>query len=149
MKRAIDYREIRKGDLIRWEAGDNLPYPGYAAVEITADRDGKGLSNVGQHYLLDRPAPPVQLPEKPTLGWVAVKGGDIRLGCWYESGLAVVAQGVNGVETKRVESFTPAVAIPTEALDQLRGWNTGFFHSYPEDAIFDFLAAVDAAEVSA
>lgn len=158
MKRPIEPSEIRKGDLIRWEAGDNLPYPGYAAVEITADRDGMGMSNVGQHYLLDRPAPPVQLPSGShfgTLSWVDGASGGTLTAEWLIDGKQAEALNFGAILREHVTAFTPATAIPTEALDELREAEERAMDVKPfdadrkngirRDAIFTFLAAVDAA----
>lgn len=157
MKRPIKPSEIRQGDLIRWEAGDNLPYPGYAAVEITADRDGMGMSNVGQHYLLDRPTPPVQLPEKPTLGWVTSPSrGGVDLDFWRYRGPGDRAgegawAGIDpdgtprGYGMKNITAFVPATAVPAEALDELRNAAAEWSLLDPNSIVGKFLAAVDAA----
>lgn len=120
--------DIRKGDLIRWEK--DPANRGLCAVEFSAGSDGYRYSNTGQHYLLARaPKPPLELPDKPTLGWIDAVG---------EKSLAVVgvklpsyatpdpiyiridAGGHRWDRINRITAFTPAIAVPKAALDELR-----------------------------
>lgn len=59
-KQKIDPKDIRKGDLIRWERDSPGEYD-QRAVEYLSACDGTHWSyNPGQHYLLDRPEPPFE-----------------------------------------------------------------------------------------
>lgn len=61
MKEPIEIADIREGDLIRWEHGESVH-------RWRARYDGESyLSSIGQHFLLERPTPPVKLPTEP--GW--------------------------------------------------------------------------------
>jgi hypothetical protein len=106
-------------------------------------------------YLLDRPTPPVELPTEPKLGWITQVGmPGRRLGRFssgtpeheFEGPIVAAERGAAGMRDInrhfRVTAFTPATAVPTEALDELRRRNaiyTGF------DLVNTFLAAVDEA----
>ena len=65
----IEPSEIRKGDLIRVE------WPDDNSREYRASRDGDNniFGGTSRFFLLDRPAPAVELPTEPTLGWVHVE----------------------------------------------------------------------------
>ena len=159
MKRPIEVADIRAGDLIRWEG------------ECDSAREWRSASNAtpwsteaGQHYLLDRPEPAVELPTVPTLGWVTVShdgfqhnpavafvgpwqsGSDGMLAGGYETGCRTLSGTFSGSEF--ITAFTPATAVPTEALDALRadGLTDGCcVGCHLHAAVRTFLAAVDAA----
>ena len=60
MKQKIDPKDVRKGDLIRWEKESPTEY-GTNAVEYRSEYAGTPWSyNPGQHYLLERPEPPFE-----------------------------------------------------------------------------------------
>lgn len=163
MKEPIKPEDIRKGDLIRWEW--RQPLPGIeTAIEYTAFRDAGSYSpivDVGQHYLLDRPTPAALLPTEPTLGWVEQDYpslvGRRLLGvfaCGENDRLseqpAMDEFGHRGKKVNqvyRVAAFTPATAVPTEALDEFRRVfeNTAGSLSEQLAAGDRFLAAVDKA----
>lgn len=150
MKTPIKPEDIRKGDAIRYEPD----VPGVViAQEYRAVRDGHSYlpqALGGQHYLLDRPAPKVELPETPTLGWGTWSGGPY-LAVWQSNGaklLAVDDHGERDGDAGYIESFTEAVAVPKAALDELReaAWPQPYppTHHY-RTALRTFLAAVDEA----
>lgn len=70
MKEPIEIADIRKGDLIRFEPKPPVDFIA-SAIEYVASydkaawRDSEDVPS--QHYLLDRPTPPVELPTEP--GW--------------------------------------------------------------------------------
>jgi hypothetical protein len=140
MKQPIDPKDIRKGDLIRVEKGNDQ------ALEYRANEHGH-TNGWGHYYLLDRPAPKVELPETPTLGWL--NDEPYLLATWVDcSDSAARPPAVRPVsptpfDDGHVKSFTEAVAVPKAALDELRKWPSG-----PDPAMYHlkrFLAAVDEA----
>lgn len=93
-------------------------------------------------FLLDRPVPPVDLPTEPTLGWLTLPGGRALETVWTSNDKASLHRALGGsVDVANVTAFTPATAVPTAALDELRkhtpGWSTA--------SVTTFLAAVDEA----
>ena len=132
MKRKIDREEIKAGDLIRFELPDEAAREHRTSFD--ADRSYPAAIRV---YLLDRPEPVVVLPETPTLGWITQAYDYTRpsLGFFAKqdprytpdlSDDAPVASEYGSSRRKainhhfRVESFTEAVAVPKEALEELR-----------------------------
>ena len=114
VKRPIEPADIRKGDLIRWEQEPSLVSE--YAIEYRATEDGYFQSVTGQHYLLDRPSPPVELPTEPTLGWLENVYGARILKHWFRGeGVAEAFDGDRWNFTKEVIAFTPAVAVPKAA----------------------------------
>ena len=98
------------------------------------------------------PKPAVSLPSVPTLGWLDSMGNDHTLGIWRRQPLT----GGNGVANIRGEgncalnfeitAFTPATAVPAEALDALRTYMAGLGVDTPtRRSVATFLAAVDNA----
>lgn len=143
MKTPINPLHIRRHDLIRVEQEAEKAHE-YRATE-NAQRDGWG-----HYFLLERPAtPPLELPSVPTLGWASANF-DTRL-------IATTGDGHGGtdindggyVDSKYITAFTPAVAVPASALDELRLYVTGLddlpILRSAERAAARFLAAVDAA----
>lgn len=152
MKRAIEVREIRKGDLIRWEGehGNTI------AHEYRATAAGHKWSPAdGTYFLLDRPTPPVELPKTPQLGWLGVtddgtferKPASV-LGIWQDRRYSING-GVSGTWSHEfVTAFEPATAVPTEALDDLRRYRASLARSgltRTPRHIDAFLAAIEAA----
>lgn len=152
MKTPIEPIDIRVDDLIRYEFGS---MPG-SASEWRAEVEGISpyQARAGQHYLLDRPKPAVELPTIPSLGWVTTDlgfrdGATLAfVGQWKKGSDAMTADYGHGYRRisglyggrENVTAFTPATAVPTEALDELRAeW------PYPDGAVHAFLTAVDAA----
>jgi hypothetical protein len=156
-KTPIDPSEIRKGDLIRCEWDGSVP--GLQAAEFTASGHGHSLySEAPQHYLLDRPIPPVSLPTEPTLGWLTArerKGGACpvaHLAIWNlhrDPDVSIQWNGSNcGIARNWVTAFIPAVAVPTDALAGLRKYRNDLDWDCATPAvrrIDAFLAAVDEA----
>lgn len=62
MKTPIEVKDIRKGDLIRFES--EVSYSQLRNMEYTARRTGDGLEHYlnipGNYYLLERPEPPFE-----------------------------------------------------------------------------------------
>ena len=127
MKRPIEPADIRAGDLIRceWKESD-------AAEEWRSPVDAGSTWDPAKvdHFLLDRPTPPVELPTEPTLGWIYAndertlalvgvrKPGDPD----YDSPIYIRLEPTGGWDrVKEISAFTSATAVPTDALDQLRG----------------------------
>ena len=157
MKRPIEPADIRAGDLIRceWKESD-------AAEEWRSPVDAGSTWDPAKvdHFLLDRPTPPVELPTEPTYGvleWTAgpntANPGESRrvAATWklspYVSGyyrpegrptqIHAVDFGMY-IPLGRVTAFTPAVAVPMAALNKLRKAENVV-------RVNDFLAAVDEA----
>lgn len=155
MKRPIEPSEIRKGDLIRCEAldADGFGPDHILASEFRAeDRFYKPVLSSVRYYLLDRPVPAVVLPAEPTLGWV---GHSVRpapgippsiLAYWHqdETGWFNSHDG-RGFTRENITAFVPATAVPTDALDKLRGHSVLDGYGDLMDRVGDFLAAVDEA----
>jgi hypothetical protein len=142
MKTPTKPEDIKKGDLIRYEHAEDS-VGAFTAVEFLAEFDGRGYlpkSLGGQHFLLDRPTPPVELPTEECLGWVE-SDGVAFLGLWDGGEYVDEVTGrleQDTVHRDHVTAFTPAAAVPKSALDELRAgprWMT----------VETFLAAVDAA----
>ena len=96
--------------------------------------------------LVDRPKPVVVLPAEPALGWLDSTGNDHTLGLWRRTSLTggdgienVRGTGYNAL-TSEITAFTPATAVPTDALHELR-----FAQVFPLSEVETFLDAVDAA----
>ena len=142
MKTKIAPSDIRLNDTVRVEFP---PGSTNTAVEFIADSVGfnhAAFLSGSTYYLLDRPKPAVELPTEPTLGWLETKYAARILQVWFAQGRYAAASNNNrwNLETE-VTAFTPATAIPTEALDTLRA--NAVLCSIPNVA--KFLAAVDAA----
>ena len=144
MKRPIEPADIRAGDLIRceWKESD-------AAEEWRSPVDAGSTwdpANV-DHFLLDRPSPPVELPTEPTLGWLENVYGARILKHWFRGeGVAEAFDGDRWNFTKEVIAFTPAVAVPKAALDELQAnHDCSGPLSCLRGHVDDFLAAVDEA----
>jgi hypothetical protein len=129
MKTPIEPSEIRKGDLIRWEWADLREVRSERAVEYVSGRDGGSYSpipNAGQHYLLDRPTPAVELPAEPTLGWLTYAGStifgvfrkydpsDYSRSDGIDWDVSEIRDGAVFNSFNSVTAFTPATAVPTE-----------------------------------
>ena len=147
----IEYNEILAEDLIRWENASTEVAHEWRAVYDGDHFVGPVSEGFGKHYLLDRPKPAVVLPDKPTLGWLSVGDADPRLGHWqqYESafgGNDYAIQSRVEFHDTFVTAFTPATAVPTEALDKLRDYASYLDGNLPSlRRIDNFLADVDAA----
>lgn len=141
MKQPIKPEDIRKGDLIRVERdGDN-------ASEYRAYMNSQ-TSGWGRYYLLDRPTPPVELPEQGLhLGWLTHDGHtDLLMFNFWANRSRIEDASYGSITRESVEGWVPAVAVPKSALDEWRA-----FHN-PRGAKHDrgcrgcrFLAAVDEA----
>ena len=151
MKRPIDVDDTRVGDLLRWESGET-------AHEFRRGVHGR-LTSDGQHYLLDRPTPAVVLPTQPTLGWITFPRDhwlgivDGRPGRCADPG-CFAATRANGYSSEAyvrecVTAFTPATAVPTDALDALRRFLVHSATGKSLDQIRDFLTCVRAANGTA
>jgi hypothetical protein len=154
MRTPIEPCDIRAGDVIRYEPTQPADL---AAVEFIAKMDGYGYmpKAFGQHLLLARPKPAVELPTEPALGWLGVTDtGKANLSLSpgrvlgvFKNRETLVDGGPAGSWSHEfVTAFTPATAVPTSALDELRAT----LHSVKEagerrEDIGDFLAAVDEA----
>lgn len=142
MKTPIDAKDIRKGDLIRWEEDESDEAREYRAI-VNSPR----LSPIpGRTFLLDRPVPAVVLPTVPTLGWATTAWGTrlILTSGEGRGGCDVTDQGY--VDSSNVTAFTPATAVPTAALDELRDRHSGRGTTgHACCSICAFLTAVDAA----
>lgn len=150
MREPITPAEIRIGDKIRTESRDGRPFgtnPQMLASEWIAGEDDLDGDYEGVDlYLLERAKPAVDLPEKPTLGWIGTSVDESWLDRFHVEGAQVYRdEDIAFCDHPEVTAFTPAVAVPKAALDDMR--NIGFFTT-PETVrkrIDAFLAAVDAA----
>lgn len=152
MKTPIEPQDIRKGDLFRVEYAD-----GQASELYASGPQHKGWGT--KHFILKRARSAVVLPTVPTLGWVAGPETHPLFDSWSSNNAAAPGPNyVTGKITKssvcrhEVTAFTPATAVPTDALDLLRNdvlleRTHGGGSSFGE-AADDFLAAVDAANGS-
>ncbi|KQP83775.1 hypothetical protein [Aeromicrobium sp. Leaf291] len=153
MKEPIKPEDIREGDLIRWESEDEPD----RANEYRAK--GPVIKVPGRHYLLDRPTPAVDLPTDEALGWATVRAphwtsDTVLLRHWEVEGSHLRCAVAPMYLVDHITAFTPAVAVPKAALDELRtGWAEAYRIGENLDDLFDnltaavraFLAAVDAA----
>lgn len=162
MKQPIEPEDIRKGDLIRYENGDLIRF---RAGEYRAETDGDTWGpHPGRYFLLDRPKSPVDLPTEPTLGWASFEHhhdhlAETELGVWrhvvHGNGNDTITAAIQHqiAQADTVTAFTPAVAVPKGALDELREvFDTApDTHTAPRrtlhysHAIAHFLKAVDEA----
>ena len=141
MKRPIDVADIRAGDLIRWEG------------ECDSAREWRSASNAtpwsteaGQHYLLDRPEPAVELPiSGDHLGWLTHQGHTTCAAFnFWEFRPRVEDISFGAISRQSIDAWVPATAVPTAALDALR-WSWGRMEALTGGNIRDFLADVDEA----
>jgi hypothetical protein len=161
VKTPIEPSRIRKGDLIRFEFEDDRAIE----IRVAFDADRSHPSAI-RRYLLDRLEPPVELPTEPTLGW-ATFFGDTALATFVVDGEHLESRvafnnraegpgiaGVFATKTSNLTAFTPATAVPTEAIDHLRrdiqrdeGDRTdGWTSAYRLRRLIDkFLAAIEAS----
>jgi hypothetical protein len=149
-KTPIKPEDIRKGDLIRFEYAN---IPGKAS-EYIAMGDEIPTYNAGHHFLLDRPKPTVDLPTKPTLGFIS--SGTVptsTVGMWWvdPNDPSFVIRDGSFRLADDITAFVPATAVPAEALDELRAVASGR-RGCPDvaapGAITTFLAAVDEVSCS-
>ena len=166
MSTPIEFKDLRVGMTVEcvWS-------PGHRVTGVIAEVDDGVVysgpldahligSETDTFTLLDRPKPAVELPTVPSLGWASfsvVMPGlpETELGVWerrtFDNGndtfRSVVAHNVSQAES--VTAFTPATAVPTEALDKL--WTlrrTPARSPYLGEYVDAFLAAVAAANGS-
>jgi hypothetical protein len=153
MKEPIDSDLLRVGDLVRWESAVSDDAREWRVTEP----DSVQMTPRGLWFLLDRPTPAVDLPTEPTLGWASGRteyGVEVSnlFGSWAQptdllnrTGHTYADDhGLVHLKAREVTAFTPATAVPTEALDRLRAEHS---HDQPGACpdVIDFLAAVDAA----
>lgn len=135
MKTPIKPKDIREGDLLRLESISREGRAVEYRATTAGDTDGWNCAAF-KWFLLDRPTPPVSLPEEPTLGWLTYGGGKdnafgkFRAGDVEEADHALnddapiaIELGASGRKVNaqfRVTAFVPATAVPTEALDKFR-----------------------------
>lgn len=133
MKRPIAVADVLPGDTVeRHWLGTVLSMP-VARVSngllYSPEDYCLGVGDDADLYLLDRPTPPVELPTEPTLAYVSGDwSGPSRLAVWLverDSTSTWLRPVDNEGDTDRtvgaaVTSFTPATAVPTEALNRLR-----------------------------
>lgn len=179
MKEPIDPSEIREGDRVmavshgmettftvdHVDQGRLYAQPGNADHISTAflrDRDN-------EWFLLERPKPAVVLPTEPTLGWVTSTIGAQDLDFWrYRPAHDETGEGAwagsdpdgkpRGWGMRLIAAFTPATAVPAEALEKLRvaegaAMDVQPYHAERKNeirchAINLFLDAVDAANAA-
>lgn len=174
MKTPIEGSDIRVGDRVM--AVDRGFETTFTVDHIDGGRIYARAGNGGHHpngflwdsqsdwYLLDRPTPPVVLPTEPTLGWLTQSGLD-RFGHFRQYIQDESTSGRNdwtATETDSrgkyrnaycdVTAFTPATAVPTDALEKLRAAeNAAESGTLIVDwarlvaAVRDFLASVETA----
>jgi hypothetical protein len=146
----IEFRDIRAGDLIRSETtddvalGDNL-----LATEWRADAETKYRAPASgvAFFLLDRPEQPL-LDDEWRLGWIHCENPENTLGFWRMPDAGVEGRDDLGRTRipRRPTGFTPATAVPTDALDELRRRRrAGQFNCLSGQPVLDFLDAVDKA----
>lgn len=117
----INPADIREGDLIRKEYDREIAN-GETALEYRATSDGHGKGGHGTHFLINRPTPPVELPETPTLGRLSwdcdgQRGSEVAEWMAHKDG---VFGGSSRVPAKGVTEFIPGTFVPAESLDALR-----------------------------
>lgn len=152
MREPIKPEDIREGDLVRREPLDTRSL---RAVEYVALKDGytHGLSDSERDvfYLLDRPTPAVDLPTDEALGWATVRAphwtsDTVLLRHWEVEGSHLRCAVAPMYLVDYITSFTPAVAVPKAALDELRrDHSADLFEIDLDTAVVKFLAAIDAA----
>jgi hypothetical protein len=153
VKEPIEPSDIRKGDLIRWEADGKPGGTFVRAVEYAANGENDEYDMRGQHYLIARHT--LGIPHQPALGWVNTKNHGPSLGFWRDvpiegraANLDNSGQAYGTLVT--ANAFTPATAVPTSALDELRLYVTGL-DDLPvlraaERAVARFIEVVDEAQ---
>ena len=152
----IEFDQIRVGDTVQRDLR------GITSAMTVAKRDERRVcpndlthlvNYVGSTWtLIDRPKPAVELPTVPTLGWASGPTFDPLLAVWSRVG-TVIYTPAHRVDEEGVTAFTPATAVPTEALVELRDHltRTAPYGSsaanwkHLGELCRDFLAAVDAA----
>lgn len=153
MKTPIAFEDIRVGDKVEVEWDEPAPISGFTFVRLVATCDGQRPNRAARAFLLDRPAPAVELPTEPTLGWLTLEA----TGFFAGSSTSLETVWLNDAKTglihagrtaltnvDRVKDFTPATAVPTSALDELRANYMDTSKSLAK-ITGDFLDAIDAA----
>ena len=148
----IQPADIRKGDLIRAERTEDVREGRVLRYEDNDIRFqyGRDWYVPGSTlYLLDRPAPAVELPSTPTLGWATHANDGQLFGLFSQNpstrqivDCVTCDWGRFSWEPTYVTAFTEAVAVPKSALDALRAAAGNMF---PDGPTRNFLAAVDNA----
>lgn len=162
MKEPIEPSEIRGGDRIlatykRFDAEYEVTYTSSCDGQPWRLKSDVDIDSKVEHYLLDRPKPAVELPTEPTLGWLKWYAGEESSGLGIErTGLGIYWVIEGGVTDsggggmwpmKDVTAFTPATAVPTAALDELRrNHDCSGPLSCLREHVDTFLAAVDEAQ---
>lgn len=162
----IEPSGLMVGDLVRCETTDDVLLGGeFTATEFTwsESHNPDDVAPGVQYFLLDRPAPPVAIPTKPTLGWLSIGDSDTMARFYHVAETAVRGKRVfrDGVELvaqpEDVTSFTHATAVPTGAITELRlsdKWcdephrSLETSNSGRRGAIATFLSAVERANGS-
>ncbi|MFI5426099.1 hypothetical protein [Aeromicrobium sp. UC242_57] len=126
----IAYDRIQVGDTVEAESNGMTTRFAIRRVDgnrVYADTDDAFLyADLNAWFLINRPTLPVTLPTEPTLGWVTcaplITGPPQRhLGVTFDAGSCVrLARCDSTIKADRVTAFTPASAVPTEALGELR-----------------------------
>lgn len=148
MKTPIDPKNIRAGDLIRWESATRHG----TANEYRATGGEGDFMEQGRLYLLDRPKPVVDIPSTPTLGWIDATAGGTSLavvgigniGYDLDKGphYARVRRGGGWDLSSEITAFTEAVAVPKAALYVLRA---AVLEHGADGPTRNFLTAIDNA----
>ena len=140
----------------KWRSGRGNEWADDVAARWIAVGDGRLI------HVAHRPKPAVVLPTEPTLGWIDALGekplalvGVRKPGDVNYPGLIYMRITPNGGwdSVKEITAFTPAVAVPADALDDLRTYRAVEMGIHSEaqwafnraEHIDRFLAAVDEA----
>lgn len=149
MKTPIAFNDIKPGDLIRSEWSES-PYVDRTAVEYRVNNHkGNSYPGADRHYLLDRPTPPVSLPEEDHhFGWLTAPdtlvARDRVAGEWFFGGKDITASGFQeGIARARVTEWIPGTLVPTEALGTFRHLRQT--RNLTMGEIDAFIAAIDEA----
>ena len=157
-----------------WPAGTTLwltrfhyPWAKGDRIVLTEDWfDGTPVAEVAAVYTMKvpldavtdtPPEPAVELPSEPTLGWATFFGdpalasfsvdehGELRSRVTFNNRFEGAGSAYTfATKVTNITAFTPATAVPTDALDALRAEH-GDDQPGACIEVIDFLAAVDAA----
>ncbi len=146
----IDWTDIQAGDSIRWE-GDDRTTGHITALEYRATHDEHRQFSDGSYFLLDRPEPQpkIELPAEPTLGWLGWEAGGLS----NASELGIWSNRTHGAKGTHLTSWTPAAAVPRDALEELRDAHENAFSAIGRfeknngrrDALVEFFRRVDSS----
>lgn len=119
----IEIDDIKAGDIIRFVPHEPIPaYCRLRSADYLARSNGDGFTGEppGDHFLLERPKPPVELPTTPTLGVVTLYNGDKHAGRVVGGDVLLLVDGKVIGAKSAAAAFEPAIVVPASAITALR-----------------------------